>query len=70
MVTVYDMQIFFFFFFFFFSSDDIQNEKTILDMHTILVATTGSVIGILLIVLALICEYVFFILRICDKILY
>ncbi|XP_066951483.1 uncharacterized protein [Macrobrachium rosenbergii] len=34
--------------------DDIRNEKTILDMHTILVATTGSVIGILLIVLALI----------------
>lgn len=34
--------------------DDIQSEKSVLDMHTILVATTGSVIGILLIVLALI----------------
>ncbi|XP_071537075.1 sushi domain-containing protein 4-like isoform X2 [Panulirus ornatus] len=34
--------------------DEIQSEKSVLDMHTILVATTGSVIGILLIVLALI----------------
>ncbi|XP_037783706.1 sushi, von Willebrand factor type A, EGF and pentraxin domain-containing protein 1-like [Penaeus monodon] len=34
--------------------DEIRNETTVLDMHTILVATTGSVIGILLIVLALI----------------
>ncbi|XP_042232396.1 C4b-binding protein alpha chain-like [Homarus americanus] len=34
--------------------DEMQTEKSVLDMHTILVATTGSVIGILLIVLALI----------------
>ncbi|KAK7018696.1 hypothetical protein SK128_026495, partial [Halocaridina rubra] len=34
--------------------DEVRNERTLLDMHTILVATTGSVIGILLIVLALI----------------
>ncbi|XP_069169522.1 sushi domain-containing protein 4 isoform X2 [Procambarus clarkii] len=34
--------------------DGVESEKSVLDMHTILVATTGSVIGILLIVLALI----------------
>ncbi|CAL4063764.1 unnamed protein product, partial [Meganyctiphanes norvegica] len=34
--------------------DELRAETSVLDMHTILVATTGSVIGILLIVLALI----------------
>ncbi|KAK3851290.1 hypothetical protein Pcinc_042055, partial [Petrolisthes cinctipes] len=34
--------------------DEMHDEKPLLDMHTILVATTGSVIGIFLIVMALI----------------
>lgn len=40
-------------------ADDVHDEKPLLDMHTILVATTGSVIGIFLIVMALICKYCF-----------
>ncbi|MPC66877.1 hypothetical protein E2C01_061033 [Portunus trituberculatus] len=38
--------------------EPLRGDTSILDIHTILVATTGSVIGILLIVLALIRECV------------